>query len=336
MLFLLTGCQSPDMLRIIYLIKQIIKIGCILIPIALIVFVILDLMKAMSTSDDKSRAKSISLVIKRFLYTIVLFFIPSLINLVFNMLENTNVNYVECWDNAEKETISYYQELQDEEDEVNKIIEDQYQKAKVESAISKMKEQNESYYLSGKGKIANGTIFVGDSRMNQLCRKLQAASLMEDTEQCVTKGAEAYSWFVETAIAEIDAIMAENSSYIYNVVINLGVNDLKYKGDAAEYISKYNELKKGKWSKHNIIIVSVDPTDPNVFAGTSFYNSIKTFNEYLEKGLDETIYYCNTFDIVDNLIKTDSTATSDGLHYSAGTYQIIYESMKTCIDDFAK
>ena len=108
----------------------------------------------------------------------------------------------------------------------------------------------------------------------------------------------------------------------------MGVNFLL--SDIDKYIPTYNNLANGSWSKHNLILVSVNPVDEAKEAqyGYSTKNSnIITFNNKLKSGTSgvANIKYCDTYNaVIGNL------GTSDGLHYTATTYKSIYSNMMSC------
>lgn len=58
----------------------------IVIPLALIVFGMIDLGKAVISSDEKAIKSSTTILIKRFIVAIVIFFIPTIVNAVFSVL----------------------------------------------------------------------------------------------------------------------------------------------------------------------------------------------------------------------------------------------------------
>ena len=66
----------------------------IVIPLLLIIFGMIDLGKAVISSDDKAIKTSVSTLIKRFIAAIAIFFVPTLVSAVFNMIgitaEDTN------------------------------------------------------------------------------------------------------------------------------------------------------------------------------------------------------------------------------------------------------
>ena len=80
------------------------------IPIILIVLGTLDLGKAVISSDDKAVKEAQSKLIKRCIYAILVFFIVTLINLLFTMVGNIAgddapglKNWSECWSNPEED-----------------------------------------------------------------------------------------------------------------------------------------------------------------------------------------------------------------------------------------
>lgn len=178
-------------------------------------------------------------------------------------------------------------------------------------------------------------IFIGDSRTVGLC-----AAVTGDYNGCnnsgnnpkvsgddifIAKVGEGYSWFNNTAIPLMNNIIKNNSGTAYNIVINMGVNDL---GNISLYINKYNELKK-TYSNHNIVIVSVNPVWD---ARTKYVKNqgVLDFNNKLKSGLDSSIKYCDTYsDLVGSLQSSDYDG--EGLHYSNSAYKNIYNSSKSCV-----
>ena len=119
MYFLLSGCQNPDVLSVIYLAKKILNLAFILIPIALIIFVIIDVFKNVVEADNEKNVKTNNKsIIKRIVYAILIFFTPMIVSLVMNALSLVGLNseYKKCIDNATKEKIAEYQKIYDAEE----------------------------------------------------------------------------------------------------------------------------------------------------------------------------------------------------------------------------
>ena len=102
-----SNCKGFDF--VIRIIKNglfpILQIG---IPIILIVLGTLDLGKAVISSDDKAVKEAQSKLIKRCIYAILVFFIVTLINLLFTMVGNIAgddapglTQWSQCWSNPE-------------------------------------------------------------------------------------------------------------------------------------------------------------------------------------------------------------------------------------------
>ena len=108
-----TGVNPEDNCRGFGFIVRIIKNGLfpnllIGIPLVLIVLGTLDLGKAVISSDDKAVKEAQSKLIKRCIYAILVFFIVTLINLLFTMVGNIAgdsapglTQWSNCWSNPE-------------------------------------------------------------------------------------------------------------------------------------------------------------------------------------------------------------------------------------------
>ena len=101
----LSVCSNPDLLSVMLLVNQIIKLLTLLVPIGLIIFSSIDLLKAVIATDPEGIAKKKQAIPKRALAAVIIFLIPSIINLVMNVADDT-FEYSSCFTNATKETIS--------------------------------------------------------------------------------------------------------------------------------------------------------------------------------------------------------------------------------------
>lgn len=82
----------------------VLKIVCIVIPIALIAFAIFDLGKAVIASDEKEVKAAQSRLIKRLIYGVVIFLVPFIVTLVMNLVaigadqsETPTTSWATCW-----------------------------------------------------------------------------------------------------------------------------------------------------------------------------------------------------------------------------------------------
>lgn len=81
------------------------------IPIILLVLGTLDLGKAVLSSEDKEVKAAQGRLIKRILYAVVIFFMTTIVSLVFNIVANYNggddrvgnaASWLDCWNAAEE------------------------------------------------------------------------------------------------------------------------------------------------------------------------------------------------------------------------------------------
>lgn len=103
----LASCDS-DIIVVLGVVRGIITIIQFAIPIILIVLGIMDLSKAVTANDEKATKEAQKRFISRVVYAVVIFLVPYLISLVFNLLpsevfkSNMGYSWKDCWDAAGK------------------------------------------------------------------------------------------------------------------------------------------------------------------------------------------------------------------------------------------
>ena len=115
MLFLSNVCEKSSFLKGIYFIKELIHYTCILLPIGLIIMIMIDLIKnVISKGEDMN--KNIKMAGKRILYCIIVFLIPTVVNLSVSILNQADIsiNYNECLTNANLSSIKGFEETEEE------------------------------------------------------------------------------------------------------------------------------------------------------------------------------------------------------------------------------
>ena len=122
-MFLITNpCETSTVLKVIYFILEIGKIVFFILPIALIVITTIDLAKNVVTSDEEKMKQNTNLTIKRFIICIIVFLVPSIVKISFDILETNDLapNYTICFTNANLKNIKDIEE----EEEVIKLQEE--------------------------------------------------------------------------------------------------------------------------------------------------------------------------------------------------------------------
>lgn len=84
---MLLGGFCSDTANIWNILGYIVTIIKIVIPLALIIYGMVDLGKAVISSDDKAIGKAVGSLVRRFIAAVVVFFIPTIVSALFNALD---------------------------------------------------------------------------------------------------------------------------------------------------------------------------------------------------------------------------------------------------------
>ena len=99
---ILNICDSADILKVMRIIKIVIIALQILVPIILIVVSMISFTKAVASGENKKAINSFKL---KLLAAVIIFLVPTFVNLLFKLVDQENV-YYSCIQNATKEGIS--------------------------------------------------------------------------------------------------------------------------------------------------------------------------------------------------------------------------------------
>ena len=110
-MFLLNICEG-DMLNVWELVGKILFVFKIVIPLLLIIFGMIDLGKAVISSDEKQISKSTQTIIKRLIAAVVIFFIPTIVGVVFNLIGNFKEEMKDDYDRCAECITSPYSKCQ--------------------------------------------------------------------------------------------------------------------------------------------------------------------------------------------------------------------------------
>ena len=149
-------------------------------------------------------------------------------------------------------------------------------------------------------------VFVGDSRTVQM--ELAVGST---DKAYIAKVGEGYTWFSNTALAEIPHYAGPGTT----MIINFGVNDL---ANASKYIRLINN-NVDDWINAGITVYYAAVTP--VGAGATVTNAqIEKFNSRMQSELDSRIQWIDGY----TFLNQTGFSTPDGLHYNAATYKNLY------------
>ena len=153
-------------------------------------------------------------------------------------------------------------------------------------------------------------IFIGDSRT--VAYKDIVDATKYDFITFISEISKGYKWLDEVAIEKLNNRF-DTTDLSYNVVLNLGINDLH---NLDKYIEVYNELAE-KNPKHNFFVVSVNKvyTDKMVEKGYApIENSqVEEFNSKMKNSLSDKIHFIDSY----THFKDKDLESNDGLHYSS-------------------
>lgn len=127
------NCQNESLLKVIYLIKTILNMAQVVIPIILIIWCIWDAIRNM-ISQNGWDGKIIKRIINKFLAAVFVFVLPTIINIVLELLGQNGYQVGTCWEEASKEkannTISIKEEVKNAIEKGNDAIMEALQKRK--------------------------------------------------------------------------------------------------------------------------------------------------------------------------------------------------------------
>ena len=146
---LLSICSNPNILKVMMLIKIVISAICVAVPIILIVVLMIDYAKAVSSNDNDMVMKITKNLPYRFVAVAVIFFIPAFVKIIVNIADGSANTYIGCIENATPDNIeSAYTESASESVKRAKetlSINDYYT---AKSQISKVKDATEKNELT--------------------------------------------------------------------------------------------------------------------------------------------------------------------------------------------
>jgi len=344
-------CDTSYSMYIFLIVKVILKITFVVLPVVIVLRTIVPFFRA--SVENISLKELFPPLLKSIIAALIVYFIPGLVDLTFTKFVDADYGSITyCMNNSsvekinelkEKEEEAKKKQLEAERKEREKEYEEYAEAAKRKEA-QRLKEKERQQQQGSGGttgrilKSSSNNIIIGDSRTVGMCGSVtgnytgcsfsSGGPKYHGNDIFISQSAMGYSWFESTAIPTVNQIIATNPDVTYNIYSLMGVNFLL--SDLNKYIVKYNELSTGAWSKHNIILVSVNPVNEAIEAqhGYSTKNiNIVSFNNQLRNGTSgrPNIMYCDTYNKI-----VGTMQTGDGLHYSSGTNIDIYNEMIKC------
>ena len=98
-------CSDPDFLRIMLFVNTILTIAKIIIPLAIIVVATFDLTKLILEGTPEEFKRASKKFVTRIVSAIIIFFIPTVINVIFGFVDET-FNFMPCFTNATEDNVN--------------------------------------------------------------------------------------------------------------------------------------------------------------------------------------------------------------------------------------
>lgn len=176
------ACENFSFLATLLFIKKIIKILSYIVPAILILLLTIDMSKAVVAGNDDDIKKAQKISFKRIIASLIIFFVPLLVQVSFNMLGDNGGTWIKCFNDATDENVDKLVKEQQEKDKQKQdsdkqTIEDikkknkenkESQKQKREQARENDKQKKETNSGSNGGSITNtGKIYKGKAKLNK-------------------------------------------------------------------------------------------------------------------------------------------------------------------------
>ena len=138
-------CENSSVLSMLLFVKNILNLITILIPIILIIYTVLDLVR----NQIDVNKKYLTVIGKRFFFAVLIFLVPTIVSLIVNNLDEEN-KYLSCYKEATNENIKYYrarEEAEKKKEEEAKNIEEEkadLKRKQIENTRNVLSEQNKN------------------------------------------------------------------------------------------------------------------------------------------------------------------------------------------------
>lgn len=108
---MILNCDYNNLAFIFRILRYLFRAIKIVIPVILIIFAAIDMTKVVINADEKTKKEAGSKVVKRLIYAVILFLVPTLISLIFKAVDSNRVddykNSGSAYNNDWKSCITY-------------------------------------------------------------------------------------------------------------------------------------------------------------------------------------------------------------------------------------
>ncbi len=105
MLILESVCQDASFLATILFIKKLVQIISYIVPALLVLLITIDITKAVVANSDDDIKKAQKVAIKRIIVSLVVFFVPIIVEASFSILGDLGTSWTDCYTNATDDVV---------------------------------------------------------------------------------------------------------------------------------------------------------------------------------------------------------------------------------------
>ncbi len=280
-------CSNIIFLRILYYVQVCLQIIKFIIPIGLIIKITIDMYRNMIEQDEGKRKENINNAIRRIVAGIIVFLVPTLINLVMGFIENmlgNTYDYKGCL--ADIDNINYYIELNKKEEELKELEEkeknlkeyNKYKEAALELIKKNLSREAPPTTSAPSGNTSSGTTTVSSIGLGTKY-KLSDSELRDIAKICYKEQG------TETGAAWEASLMAN-----------------RYELYGSSYGSLYNYVMKCRWWA---------PANSGSYKSVNLGNSIlNAVRQVLVEGQRPISLYVDEHDWTGDLTKLSNNGTN--------------------------
>jgi hypothetical protein len=177
-MFILDACNNISSLGIINFIKNMLSILCIITPVLLLLILTIEFVKAAIASDTETMDKIKKSAVKRIIFAILVFLVPTIVNGVMGLLVNFN-SFADCYNLANSDNVNKYAEiyrLEREEQKTNNEMKKKELQKKQQELYKKI-QKNRNKKISKKSSNSNsGSSSAKGYYSNVIATKYKKAS----------------------------------------------------------------------------------------------------------------------------------------------------------------
>lgn len=311
-------CSDSALAVILPIARRILTFIQIIGPLLCIISLTVSFVSLMMNPDEKKEPGKIK---NKIIALILLFFIPTIVNAVMGILDDST-EFSRCWRYGTTVVNNGNSTITTDPNGKTKVNPAIVDPSQYENGVPKADNNNSN--SSSQTQSAAKMVLIGDSRIVQTYGYLSndwngysAGGVKEvDGTKFVAESSMGLDWLKSTGIPAAQQYFGSGTA----VVISLGVNDL---GNVDNYVSYVNS-NASTWAKNGskIYFTTVNPCNGNY---SNLNEQISNFNSKIKSGLSSNVKVINTY----SYVISKGYSTTDGLHYSKDTSDLIYDYIKS-------